>query len=351
MKSKRNIILLTQDFPPEIGGIQTWSYELSKHLSQLGYFVTVLTKLSPNIDTEWDSNQDFKIIRLKSDKWRNKKNFRLFRALLSLRKENPIIIGANWKMSFPAVLFSKLFPTSVYTVFHGLDTFEYRKKNRLLQKYTINNGTKAVCVSNYTKSLIEGNYSNEKFCVINNGIDSKKFYTTDVKEEFKAKYKIQQNKINILCLGRLEERKGFDYTVLAIKEIEGVILHICGTGNFENRLKEIVSENKLEDKVFFHGNIPDSEINQLYNSMDIYSMPSRNINNSVEGFGITYLEAACTGLPVIGGKNSGAKDAILKLMERKNRDEISKNALKIVPNKFSWLKIAEQYSNLFENNN
>jgi phosphatidylinositol alpha-1,6-mannosyltransferase len=78
----------------------------------------------------------------------------------------------------------------------------------------------------------------------------------------------------------------------------------------EDYLRELAAKYKVSDRVYFHGFIPDDEVNYLFNMADLFVMPSRKVDNSVEGFGITYLEAASAETPSIGSLGTGAEDAI-----------------------------------------
>lgn len=305
-----HIILITQDFPPNAGGIQTWCVELSKQFSDYGINVTVITKAYEGFSKEPFSYKNIEVVRLSADNWKSKKNYRLYKGISSYSTPNSIVLCSNWKMAVPAYLYSRFHKLNYFVVCHGLDGYEKRKKNRILQRKAFKYSAGTIAVSEFTKQYVIENCIKSDIDVINNGVDSNQFFNSKPKEQIIQKYKIDSSKLNILNVGRIEERKGFDYTIEAIKDIDNVLFHIGGTGKYEEYLKDLVEKLELKDKVISHGFIPDEDMNELFNAVDLFIMPSRKVGHSVEGFGITYLEAAACGTPSIGGKNSGAADAI-----------------------------------------
>ncbi len=97
-----------------------------------------------------------------------------------------------------------------------------------------------------------------------------------------------------------------------LKEIYPDIIYTCvGYGDEEENLKKLVIELKLENHVVFLKDIPNDLKNALVAKSNIFIMPSIIHKNSVEGFGIAFVEAAQYGIPSIGGKDGGASDAII----------------------------------------
>ena len=145
------------------------------------------------------------------------------------------------------------------------------------------------------------------------------------------------------------------------------IIYICvGYGDEENNLKKLVQELNLSSQVMFFKDISDDLKNSLLAKSDIFVMPSIIHKTSVEGFGISYVEAAQYGVPSLGGKDGGASDAIdhnktglicdgnnlddiysslNSMIENKKHLELGKNAKDYV-SKFQWEKIIEEYKKI-----
>ncbi|MBK8905559.1 MAG: glycosyltransferase family 4 protein [Anaerolineaceae bacterium] len=119
----------------------------------------------------------------------------------------------------------------------------------------------------------------------------------------------------LLTVGRLVPRKGIDLMLQALPLIlreTAVIYHIGGSGPDRVRLEKLVQVLGIQHAVRFLGRIPDDELPQLYASADLFVMPNREIQEegSLEGFGIVFLEASASGLPVIAGRSGGAVEAV-----------------------------------------
>ena len=80
---------------------------------------------------------------------------------------------------------------------------------------------------------------------------------------------------------------------------------------WKEKLLNLTKELKLEDHVLFLNNIDHNLKNALVSASDLFVMPSRIDNKSIEGFGIAFVEAASYGVGSIGGKDGGESDAII----------------------------------------
>jgi phosphatidylinositol alpha-1,6-mannosyltransferase len=119
----------------------------------------------------------------------------------------------------------------------------------------------------------------------------------------------------ILSVGRLVRRKGFDRMLEAIatlsSDFPGIRYVVVGSGPQQHELARQADELGIADRVIFRGKISDDELRQTYAEAWIFALPTRRIIDDVEGFGLVYLEAAMAELPAIGGRDSGAADAIV----------------------------------------
>jgi phosphatidylinositol alpha-1,6-mannosyltransferase len=116
-------------------------------------------------------------------------------------------------------------------------------------------------------------------------------------------------------VARLDKRKGHDKILMAIKNLKVKFPKIkyvsIGFGDEEKNLKKLTKELSLENEVALLKNLSDDVKLSLIEKSDLFLMPSRIEKKSVEGFGISFMEAASYGVASIGGKDGGASDAIL----------------------------------------
>jgi len=130
-------------------------------------------------------------------------------------------------------------------------------------------------------------------------------------EELAARYGLRGKRV-LLTVGRLdpdERRKGHDRVIRALPDIIAAIpdaVYVAaGGGADQTRLEALAREVNVADHVTFAGMVPADELPQLYRMADVFVMPSDQ-----EGFGIVFLEAAASGLRVIGGNADGSADAL-----------------------------------------
>ena len=94
--------------------------------------------------------------------------------------------------------------------------------------------------------------------------------------------------LQVLAIGRLTYYKGFDYLIRAVANLEGVQVHLIGTGDREKTLKALADELGAGDKIIFHGHLADDELAQQFASCDCVCLPSIE---RTEAFGLVLLEA------------------------------------------------------------
>ena len=121
----------------------------------------------------------------------------------------------------------------------------------------------------------------------------------------------------VACVSRMVPRKGQDTLIKAWPavraQVSGAVLLLVGDGPYAPALKRLAHRLSVSDDVVFTGPVPWPELPSYYDAANVFAMPcrTRRAGLDVEGLGIVYLEASATGLPVIGGDSGGAPDAIL----------------------------------------
>ncbi|RIJ76348.1 glycosyltransferase family 1 protein [Nakamurella silvestris] len=120
----------------------------------------------------------------------------------------------------------------------------------------------------------------------------------------------------LVCISRLVSRKGQDSLIKALPElrrrIPGVRLLIVGDGPYSDTLHGLVTDLGLAEAVIFTGSVPWADLPSYYAAGDVFAMPCRTRGGGldVEGLGIVFLEASAVGLPVIAGDSGGAPEAV-----------------------------------------
>jgi phosphatidylinositol alpha-1,6-mannosyltransferase len=353
-------LIVTRSFPPEIGGMQKLMWGLAKSISK--YDLTkVITDFQENHE-EFDDNVSFTIERVKGFKLLKK--YRKSNLINSFLKTNKAkcIIADHWK----SLELIKTDDKKICLI-HSKE-INHKKgsglNNRVLN--VLNNVDYVVSNSNFTKNLAtEIGVNPEKILVINPGIEPIK--DIDKKSQTEAEKLLRNKKPKIITVARFDKRKNHEKVIMAIKNLKQIypnIIYICvGYGEEEENIKKLISELNLNENVLLIKNASQNLTNALISKSNIFVMPSIIHKKSVEGFGISFIEAAELGIPSIGGKDGGASDAIIhdktglivdgndldeiyssinKLLERNKFIEFGKNAKENSKN-FYWDKIVKKY--------
>ena len=176
----------------------------------------------------------------------------------------------------------------------------------------------------------------------------------------------------LLTLARLEKRKGHSLILKSIFNLKKIYPNIqyiiAGEGDELENIKNEVKNYKLESNVLLVGTVNENQKKYIFSKTDIMIMPTLDQThaNSIEGFGIAYIEAAQYGIPSIASNVGGTPEAVLhnktgliidnfdelddsikKLIDNKqNRIELGQNAKKRAENELNWENQIEKYNNL-----
>ena len=364
------IVITARNFLPDMGGIQILMADIAKHLS--GYAqVKVYADDKKNFD-DFDKKQKYEIERIKGFKFIRK--FRKANQIQDYIRRNKSIsalISDHWKS---LEKLSKNTCQSVKTIclIHGKEI--NHPIGSILNTRMINSLSKAqhiIANSIFTKNLaIEKGLPKQKIVIINPGTDE-----AEKNLDENAALEIYGNsnpKIVTVC--RLEKRKGLEQTLLALKNFEAKYQDfrhvIIGDGEERKNLENQVENLNLKKNIIFISDVSLKLKNSLIKIADFFVMPSIQVKKSVEGFGISFLEAAKYGTPSIGGIVGGASDIIkhkesgllcdgekheeiyeslIKMMEKDNFKSMGQYA-KELSKKFLWDAQIKKYLDLIKIN-
>lgn len=310
------LLIVAQDYPPLSGGIATYSASLAKEFSVYDD-VTVLA-LGARSASSYDKTRPYRTIRTP--------NCLLIRYLglffvfpyLLMKERFDAILHSTWPTSLLSYFWKHVFPVPYFISAHASEILDdkrtYRRRIKKMlagwRQRSLESAQGLFPVSQYTADILRGmGLSEQRIHIVPNGVDVHKFYPR--KKRMKKSYPV------ILTVSRLDAHKGHDYVLkalalLAEKGIDFTYL-IAGRGEEERKLKMQARELGLSEKVKFLGFVPDGELPELYANSDIYVMASRAMPGRmdlIEGFGIAFLEASASGLPVVAGRSGGVPDAV-----------------------------------------
>ena len=170
----------------------------------------------------------------------------------------------------------------------------------------------------YTRSKLEGPVRDRAELVhLPPGVNTEMFHPGVDGSAVRERYGLT-DRPTIVCVSRLVPRKGQDQLIRALPEIRervpGAALLLVSGGPYRETLEKLARRHDVVDDVKFTGSVPWEELPAHYAAGDVFAMPCRTRRRGldVEGLGIVYLEASATGLPVIAGDSGGAPDAVLE---------------------------------------
>ncbi|MBU3217108.1 glycosyltransferase [Clostridium estertheticum] len=292
--------------------------------------------------------------------------FLLIKDIKKLVKEiNPDILHSHYATSYG--LYGRMcnFHPFIISVW-GSDVYEFPKGNiakELLLKYILK-GSDKVCSTSYNMAEETRKYYNKDIIITPFGVDIDKFkcYTPV----------LSRSNITIGVIKGLEKIYGIEYLIegfsKVIREYQGskeLKLLIVGDGTQKIKLESLVNELGINSNVTFTGKIDNDKVPEYINMMDIVCLPSLS-----ESFGVSAVEACACERPILATNVGGLKEIIFDnyngfIIKQKSSEDIklkiikiienevqmmefSKNARKLVLEKYSWINNAKIMDNLYK---
>ncbi|MFX1393585.1 MAG: glycosyltransferase family 4 protein [Promethearchaeota archaeon] len=353
-----NIAIITNNFLPKYGGITNVLVNIKRKLTKLGEKVYVFNKTyedQKNLSFKVLSNAtSFKgmliynyrfiyflfylflriIFFFKGIKFKDKLKIAFFycfypkfivRRIISVRnliyqfekqKINIILSGTADISLFYSFIVSKWFNIPIITIGHGDDFI--RRSPVKIKDFIFQNIDITIVTNKFMRKLFLKIYdvNPNKVKVIHLGVDIENSLVYESFSELREKFNIPQNEFIILTISRFYPRKGIDTVLKSLKLIRDentnipIKYYIIGSGEEEPKIKKVISDLNLEDNVKLLGNIQEPLKNKYLKLSDLFILVPELRKNSIEGFGIVYIEANFFKLPVIGSRSGGVVIAI-----------------------------------------
>ena len=313
------VYLITHEFFPQRGGIATFAEEIARATAGLGYRVEVWAPAaSPGSEKpDWP----FQVRRMPLKGTHDlacqlKLALELIRHRRQLRTATVYLPEPGPMLTMMLLQFFRAFrPQRLVLTFHGSEilNFSRRPLRRWLAGRLMDRATRISTLSNYTQELLLKHFPGA----------AEKIYLTPgaIRSDFAVlppRPPGTKDKVIILTVGRLHPRKGQLLTLQALQSlppevrsrIEYWVVGAASKGDYDARL-QAEATRQPDLVVRFLGNLPDGELAAVYERADIFAMTSVNLDHSVEGFGLVYLEAAAHALPVVAHDVGGVAEAVV----------------------------------------
>lgn len=316
------LFILTHEFAPRRGGIATFTEEIARAASALGHTVEVWTQSAPQPDAP--DSWPFTVRRLDLRgthglrcRWAHARHLirerrRLRRAQVYLCEPGPMLA------LMPLLAFRAFRPRRLALTFHGSEILRFHADpiTRFFTNRLIAHAEKVTVLTAYTENLLLERFPAAASKIIRTPGALRSGFDAHPAAIISPHVAAPDRRLVVLTVGRLHPRKGQLETLAALKALPPeqrarVEYRLAGTANrpdYERLLRASAAE--ADFPVTFLGDVPDADLENVYTAADIFALTSLDHGQSVEGFGLVYLEASARGLPVIAHRVGGVPEAV-----------------------------------------
>jgi phosphatidylinositol alpha-1,6-mannosyltransferase len=307
-----HVFVVTNDFPPRIGGINYYVDQLMRRLPR--GTVTVLSSRYAGWE-EFDASYPHEVIRLETEMMLPTPLVRR-RLHDELRRRRPdlVLFGATWPLGHmgPAIRRACGIPYAGFT--HGLELTGALVPGLL--RHIGRHAALLTAASQWSRTKLEGPFGwRGRMPVLPSGIDAARFHPGVSDAAVRARHALGDAPV-IACVSRLVPRKGQDLLIRALpsiaREYPAVRLLIVGSGPYDKSLRALAAGTGVADRVVFSGAVSYDELPAYFRAGDVFAMPCRVrwFGFDIEALGAVFLQAASVGRPVIAGNTGGAPEAV-----------------------------------------
>ncbi|HEY1825273.1 MAG TPA: glycosyltransferase family 4 protein [Acidimicrobiales bacterium] len=310
-------LLVTNDFPPKTGGIQTYLHELWRRLEPGR--AAVLTASSHESAASFDETSEIVIERVRAStlffpSWRA---YRSIEAAIARHDPELVLLDPAWPLGLLGPRLSRPFGV----VLHGAEVTIPSRIPLVASslRYVLRRARVAICAGPFPEREARRN-SAETLCPVIQvppGADTSLYrpLTPEERRAERERLGFDDGQFLVASWSRLVPRKGFDTLIRASAQLSSHYpsLHVLigGRGRDRARLERLAT--KLGAPVTFLGFVPESSQPQWIGACDLMVMNCRSrwLGLEQEGFGIVFIEAAAAGLAAVAGRSGGSHDAVL----------------------------------------
>ncbi|MGH3881574.1 MAG: glycosyltransferase family 4 protein [Actinophytocola sp.] len=314
-------LVVTNDFPPRPGGIQSYLHALASRLPDQDLVVYAPSwQHSSGSHPEFDAEQPFPVIRHENGLMLPTPAVaRRAREILRAEQCDTVWFGAAAPLALLAPQLRAAGAQRVIASTHGHEVGWSMLPGARQALRRIGTTTDVVTfVSKYTRSRFASAFGpNAALEYLPSGVDTEQFQPNSAaRKEIRARYGLG-DRPTAVCVSRLWPRKGQDMLIKALPQIRARVpeaaLLLVGGGPYADRLRAMAEQLGVAEHVIMTGRVPWEELPAHYVAGDVFAMPCRTHGRGldVEGLGIVYLEASASGLPVVAGRSGGAPETVL----------------------------------------
>ncbi len=312
------ILVITNDLPPRVGGIQYYVDQLCRGVVEAGDDVTVYASSSDG-HADWDAGSPYAVVRESTEVLLpGPRTRRHALRLIDRFRPDVVLFGAAFPLALlgPALRHRTGVPYVAFT--HGLEVSSVRFPggSRLLRM--IGRDAAAITfVSHWCAELLRPGFGQgPRFELLSPAVDPADFHPGVDGSDVREHLGFGDDPV-IVCVSRMVERKGQDQLIRALPELRrrvpGARLMLVGGGPHREALAALARSVGVADHVRLVGQVAEDELPAHFAAGDVFAMPCRERRGGleVEAFGIVFIQAQAIGRPVVAGDIGGVPDALV----------------------------------------
>ena len=314
----RPTLVVTNDFPPRPGGIQSYLYSFTSRLPAEP-LVVYAPSWRDDSHVRFDAQQPFEVVRHPGTLMLPTHEVaKRARELLRHHGSEVVWFGAAAPLALLATTLRRAGADRVLASTHGHEVGWSMLPAARSALRCIGERTDVVTyVSRYTRGRFAAAFGPHAALEhLPSGVDVAAFHPdATAKAQLRARYGLGQRPV-VVCVSRMVPRKGQDMLIRALPRIQrhapGAALVLVGGGPYGNTLRTLAARVGVAEDVVFTGGVAAEELAAHHCLGDVFAMPcrTRGAGLDVEGLGIVYLEASASGLPVVAGRSGGAPETV-----------------------------------------
>ena len=314
-------LVITNDFPPRPGGIQSFVHGLV--LRQPAESIVVFAPRWAD-DDRFDRHQPFPVIRYPHSLMLPTPSvLRRAKQIAKSHACDRVLFGATAPLAIMSKSLKKAGIERIVGITHGHEAaWSITPGGRAIMRRIGASSDLITYLGEYTRARIAnaiGPLAASRMRRLVPGVEEATFTPANrpLGVDVKRRWGLANRKV-IVCVSRLMPRKGQDTLIRALptirRHVPEAALMIVGGGPYRRRLERLIEKTGQARSVVLTGSVETEHLPAFYAAADVFAMPCRTRNGGldVEGLGIVYLEASATGVPVIAGSSGGAPDAVVE---------------------------------------
>jgi phosphatidylinositol alpha-1,6-mannosyltransferase len=312
-------LVVTNDFPPRQGGIESFVLSLATRLPPED--VVVYTARMPG-DAAFDATLGFPVYRDRTATLLPTPRVGMrARQILASEQCTSVLFGAAAPLGLLAGSLREAGARRIVALTHGHETWWARVPGSRQALRRIGEQCDTLTyLGGYTRGILASALTPDAAARMRRlppGVDSQVFHPGSGGDGVRRELGIAADRPVVVCVARLKARKGQDTLIRALpqvlRDVPDALLLIVGGGPERDRLERLVDATGVRHAVHFTGAVPWEQVAPYVDAGDVFAMPcrTRRLGLEPEALGIVFLEASATGLPVVVGDSGGAPDACL----------------------------------------